>query len=293
MRATINALCDESAWTAFQPLEKSWLGSALPDSPGLYRIRLVHEERSSLAYIGQSGKSLKERISSLRHVFVAAQMPYKAPHTAGPALWSWLHRWPNATLEVSVVALPAIPDALRLGLECLALALHRQRSRASPLCQFGRMPAGYAPSSGNDAKLARSGQRFRGGPTTQQLPCHLPGISPQGPLEGDPHERVWCGHHWTPWTSAGLRPVEEEGLYRLRLAGQFLFLGQGKLADRLKSMPSLEKIEYSWVASPHWLTHHRLELLTDLVAAHLLTQESVPRWQFHTKSKGKLLSHVS
>jgi hypothetical protein len=282
MRKTIAALCDDSIWTPWQPLEKSWLGSRLPTHPGLYRIRLVEEENGRMAYIGQSGRSLKERIAALRSIY-SDRMPYKAPHTAGPALWAWRQVIPHAPLEVSVAPLPELPLVLRLGLECLALARYRQHGHGSPLCQFGRMPTGYAPSSGNDARLVVAGKRIRGGATSLQLDCHLPGIAPAGPLTGDPHARDWCGHQWSPWIPLRtLRPVGEEGLYRLCIPDldPLVFLGQGKLAERLKHLPLAEQVACSWVSNSRWSVHQRLELVTDMIGAHLLTTATIPLWQF-------------
>jgi hypothetical protein len=288
VRAYIAALCDESAWQAWQPLEGSWLGAALPACGGLYRIRLVHEIGQQLAYIGQSG-NLKERVYALRHVY-GALMPYKVPHAAGPALWSWRQKCPSSRYEVSIATYPAVPPVLRLGLECLALALSRQQHQSSPLCQFGRMPLGYAPpTSGNDARLVLCEKRYRGGTTLQFLDCHRPGLAPQGPLVGGPHARLWCGLSWTPWISHGrLQPVGEAGLYRLRVPGldALVFLGQGKLAERLKPVALVQGMECSWVAQNAWTHQQRLELLTDLIGAHLLSTDALPLWQFEPGRDG-------
>ena len=281
MLACISALCDGSAWQAWQPLEGSWLGAALPSCGGLYRIRLVSETGARLTYIGQSG-NLKERVYALRHVYDRL-MPYKVPHTAGPALWAWRQQCPASCYELSVAPSPAVPPALRLGLECLAIALSRQECRSSPLCQFGRMPQGYAPSTGNDARLVLCEKRYRGGPTWQLLDCHRPGLAPQGPLVGDPHARIWCGLCWTPWIAPGhLQPVGEVGLYRLRFPGLdvLVFLGQGRLAERLKAMALVRGMECSWVANSTWIHRQRHEQLTDLIGAHLLSTDTLPLWQF-------------
>jgi hypothetical protein len=58
-----------------------------PASPGLYMVR-----RSGLSgcdYIGQTGVTLRARLSMLRGAF-AAEMPYRDPHTAGPGFWALL-----------------------------------------------------------------------------------------------------------------------------------------------------------------------------------------------------------
>lgn len=299
MRTGVSTLCDCSAWGDWYPLEGCWRGTLLPSCPGLYRVQLLDstQRQSQLVYIGQSG-NLKERIGGLKNVY-SADMPYKAPHTAAPALWALRHVYPSTRFEVSVAPFPSFPGILRLGLECLALALHRQQEGRSPLANFGRMPAGYRPSSGNDVRLQLRGKRFRGGPTSDVLTCHLPGCAPLGSLDGDPHAREWCGHTWTPWVPIGrMRPVGEEGLYRLRIPGldPLIFLGQGQLADRLAAIPPLAGMESSWVSNHAWHPQQRLELLTDLVGAHVLSAFTLPLWQFdpvHARSNGDLLQGVS
>src|SRR5690348_7285589 len=122
MQQTITDLCSGRLWEPWHPLENSWQGTTLPSCPGLYRLRLVEPGTAArMAYIGQSGRSLKERVGSLKGVY-GRQMPYRAPHTAGPALWAWRQAVSAGYLEVSVAALPTIPEPLRLGLECLAIA---------------------------------------------------------------------------------------------------------------------------------------------------------------------------
>jgi hypothetical protein len=234
-----------------------------------------------LAYIGQSG-NLKERISALKNVY-KGEMPYKAPHTAAPALWALRQTRPLSCFEVSVAPFPSLAVTLRLGLECLALALYRQQEGHSPLANFGRMPQGIKPSTGNDARLALTGKRYRGGPTSESLACHLPGIAPLGPLTGDPHAREWCGLGWTPWVKfERMRPFGETGLYRLRVTGldPLVYLGQGQLAERLGAIKPLDQMESSWVTNNQWHPHQRLELVTDLVGSHVLSTHTVPLWQF-------------
>jgi len=277
---TILALCTETAWESFRALEGSWLGQALPACAGLYRIRLVEAGQSRVAYIGQSG-NLKERIGALRAIY-RQFMPYRAPHTAAPALWAWRQLLPESHFEVSVAPFPTVPRVMRLGLECLAIALHRQQTGQSPLANFGRMPAGYRASSGNDGRLVTRGKRFRGGPTAEIQENHRPGIPPVGPLMGGAHSRYWCCHVWTPWVELSrLRPVGQEGLYRLRAPGcePLILLGQGKLGERLQEHRHRAGLQCSWV-SGEWLPHQRLELLTDLIGAHVLTTETLPLLQF-------------
>src|SRR5690242_51447 len=163
------------AWSTWQLLYESWLSGRLPDRPGLYRIRRTG--RSDLDYIGQTGMgnmTLRQRAGMLRGVF-AEEMPYRDPHTAGPALWALRYAitknednntndW--STFEISVV--PVEGDTpWRKGLECVAIGLYRQEHGCSPTVNWGRMPLGYRMSSGNNARLVAAGKRQRGRPTDE------------------------------------------------------------------------------------------------------------------------------
>lgn len=57
--------------------------------PGIvYRVRPVGINK--LAYIGQSGRSARERVvrELIKHTFVE-EMPFNDPHTAAPSVWAW------------------------------------------------------------------------------------------------------------------------------------------------------------------------------------------------------------
>jgi len=78
-------------WSQWIPLESSIqvYQNYITKNPGLYRIWITHN--SKLAYIGQTGRNLRERTRQL-----ASKVnnnhdnpPWNDPHTAAPALWSW------------------------------------------------------------------------------------------------------------------------------------------------------------------------------------------------------------
>src|SRR5690242_14087337 len=96
----------------------------------------------------------------LRGVY-GTEMPYRDPHTAAPALWA-IRDATGCEFEVAWVELPEIPTPQRKGLECLGIALYRQEQGISPAFNFGRMPSGYRPSTGNNSRLVASGKRSRG-----------------------------------------------------------------------------------------------------------------------------------
>jgi hypothetical protein len=286
-------------WSPWQPHEGCWLGTSLPNAPGLYRIR--REGRRDLDYIGQTGSgsmTLRKRQAMLKAIY-GPEMPYRDPHTVGPALWALRHS-SGSSFEVSVAVIEGTTP-WRKGLEGVAIARYRQDHGASPNVNFGRMPAGYRMSSGNNARLVATGKRFRGGPVDVADASHLPSIAPAGPLDGDPMGEKWCGHHWSFWkpileVMAGL-PAQSYGLYRIRRSGSgaLLYIGEGKIRERLGAhvlkarVPNHRQsaffadpgtLETSIVISDAWYTHQRLELETDLIAAHVLTTGMTPAARF-------------
>ena len=284
-------------WTPWRPLLGSWLiGGGIPDGPGLYRIRRVG--RDDLDYIGQTGAGsaqLRGRLGMLRGVWGEA-MPYRDPHTAGPALWALRHS-AGCDFEVSVAPVSGGDTRWRKGLECLAIALYRQERGMSPNVNFGRMPAGYRMSSGNNARLTAAGKRQTGGLWDEALACHLPGVGPVGPLAEEATGEAWCGHSWSPWSRAGDGlPASALGLYRLRDTEDqdaLVYIGQGAIASRIRAHLAKGRtvghsqaaffgaagMEASWVAG-EFVEHQRLELENDLIGVYVLATGRIPSAQF-------------
>ena len=292
-------LTRELSWSPWIPHQGCWAGNLIPNTPGLYRIRRVNGV--SLDYIGQSGggaATLRLRMGGLRGVY-CDEMPYKAPHTAAPALWA-LRSSLGLNFEVSVAPVSCADDR-RIGIEALVIALHRQEHGCSPMANFGRILPGFRKSSGVSRKLASAGKQYRGGRSETHEQHHAPGISPIGKLSGDPLSSDWCGHRWSNWqsiSSANNKPPNAAtGLYRIRDATQpgLLYIGQGKVSPRLPQHVGMSKIrdnpkgavfaaakqlEASWVLDDAWLDNQRLELECDLIGAYMLATSSVPLAQF-------------
>ena len=101
----------------------------------------------------------------LRGVY-QSEMPYRDPHTVGPALWAQRQIGGE---EYEASTCPVIGDARwRKALECVAVAQYRHEHRRSPTFNFGRMPVGYRMSSANNARSGGGRKRFRGGPLRRQ-----------------------------------------------------------------------------------------------------------------------------
>lgn len=243
--------------------------------------------------MGQTGRSLRGRLSQL-NVMYRAEMPYADPHTAAPALWAMRHR-DGCDFEASVVEV-SDTDQVRMALEVTAITLNRMEFGRSPVANFGRMPAGYRKSTGNNAQLAASGRRLRGGPDPQ-VPVAIKSAPVSGELGTDPEAADWMDWAWSPWTpvSEADQMVIGTGLYRLRRNGTsgLVYVGQGAIAGRLRS--HLAKairqghpqapwftgdLAASWVELPGMAMVNLLENENDLIASHVLAMGRAPRAQF-------------
>jgi hypothetical protein len=283
-------------WSPFRSLADSWRGDEVPSIPGLYRIRRI--SRNDLDYVGQTGGSLRKRLAMLVGVY-APIMPYGDPHVAAPALWGFRDSL-GCEFEVSVAPLDG-PAPMRKAWEAVTIALYRQEHRTSPTVCFGRGPVGYRLSSHNNATIVAAGRRFQGGKCDETLACHEPGIPPAGSLTGDPHGPTWGGHEWEPWRPVGAAVTSilrgSLGLYRIRgtEASTFVYVGEGLIRSRLAAhfakITDLKNrqgqvfahaglLECAWVINANWRPHQRLELETDLIAAHVLATNSPPAAQF-------------
>jgi hypothetical protein len=287
----------EPNWSEWHPLFKAGRNTDIPREAGLYRIR--RSGHPDLEYIGQTGAGLRQRLGMLKGVYKDV-MPYNDPHTAGPALWA-LRKSQGCDYEASVAVVAELSTPNRKGLECVAIARHRQMFAHSPAFNFGRMPLGFSKSTGNTRALATAGKRRRGTPTVEVLKCHLPGMEPVGAIEGDNPTIGLLGLNWSPWTPAGPGidglTGNEVGLYLLRRRGadRLLYVGEGKVKDRVGA--HLRKgrseghsqafafrddalVEFSYVQRNDLAKHQLLEIENDLIAAHIIQTGDVPDAQF-------------
>jgi hypothetical protein len=150
-------------------------------------------------------------------------------------------------------------------------------------------------SSANNARLVTSGKRHRGAATTELLPAHAPGIAPRGPLDPDVQGDRWCGHKWSFWhplNDLALSALElGNGLYRIRgRTERLVYIGEGNVRDRLlthagklrhdspqgTALAAAAPLDYSVVLNRDWRPHQRLELETDLIAAHTIAFTAPP-----------------
>lgn len=286
-------------WTPWISLFESWKNPSIPKKLGLYRIRRTNSDE--LDYIGQtSGQNmdLRKRLGMLKGVF-NNEMPYRDPHTVGPALWALKHKY-NCDFEVSVAPIEDNKVWIK-GMEAVALSLYRSEKNKSPNFNFGRMPVGYKMSSSNNSKLVNAGKRFRGGTCEESLLCHESGINPKGDLISNIVEKFWCGFYWSDWNSIDktLSEIKDKsiGLYRIkkRNASTLLYIGQGLIKERIKNhinkhiisghrqseiFSPIDELEFSWVIVDTKFSHHLLELENDLIASHIIMTKQIPAAQF-------------
>lgn len=284
-------------WSAPVGLETAVLGQGVPSASGLYRIRRLGLQWWD--YIGETGRgrmTLRKRMAMLRGVYLP-EMPYRDPHTAGPGLWALRQSSPKP-LEVEFCPIEGTTP-WRKGLEAAALAVHRQEHQRSPTLNFGRIPAGFRMSSGNNARLVAAGKRFRGGADEAVTESHEPGIKPTGVLGSDTTSASWAGHTWTAWVTMNSKTIQalvsEDGLYRIRGNDERLvYIGQGGIRSRfLAHLAKLNlhtaqgrllrlamPLTFSTAANQSWRRQQRLELEIDLIGAYVLAAHKPPEAQF-------------
>jgi len=220
-------------WTEWVPFNATkQVFNRIPREPGIYRIRPVGNEY--LVYIGETKRSLRERLQNLRLELAKAEgMPWSDPHAEAPALWAYqagrradhdeeMHRaaengpapelgrptgndTANGTLLTEEALLPVDP----CGFECSAAPLDAsasgRRGMESFLLYRYRQEYGASPlcSLGRfHPRYRRSTTRkegFRGGKLAEgqkDNPAGSPGLPPLCP-KGAPGDRDWMGLSWS------------------------------------------------------------------------------------------------
>jgi hypothetical protein len=293
----MNTLPTEIHWSDWQPLFQAGRNKTFPRDAGMYRIRRVGHQ--SLDYIGQTGMGLRQRLGMLSGVYKEV-MPYNDPHTAGPALWAQ-KQIDDCQYVASVTVTPDLSTPQRKAQECVAIARHRQEYGGSPTFNFGRMPLGYSKSTGNTRALAARGKRWRGGVTDETLACHIPGRAPDGSIDGNNGVDDLLGLGWSSWLNVD-QAINDltgsaVGLYLLRRRGEgdLLYIGEGKIRDRVATHMAKGRIsahpqafafadpadvEVSFIRRGDLAKHQLLEVENDLIAAHVIQTGGAPVAQF-------------
>lgn len=232
-------------WTGWVPFNATkQVFNRIPQEPGLYRIRPVGKE--CLVYIGETKRSLRERLHNLRIELAKAEgMPWSDPHTEAPGLWAWRTEWLSnheagknpkdsessgllantGAREISsdVISSSLTEEALLpvdpCGFECSATPLDAsdsgRRAMESFLLYRYRQENGESPL----CNFGRFHPRYRRSTTRKEgvrgtrlaegqkdNPAGGPSHPPPRPL-GTPGERDWMGLAWSVRA-----PLTEENL---------------------------------------------------------------------------------
>ena len=270
------------SWSQWIPLESSIqvYQTQITKSPGLYRIRLTHNNK--LAYIGQTGRDLRDRTRQLASKVNNSQdnPPWNDPHTAAPALWAW--KIENGyRYEVSVFAID-LETRERQCLEDMLLYQYRLEAKESTLANHGRFhPKWTRPSnkkSNNRMKKIVVGNNPSWG---ESLP----------PVEevGKPIDSNWLNLDWSDikLLNKDIQFVPNEpGVYRLLNAENVVYMGETqkqKLKSRLVSHAKKYgqlNLKFSYCEMKEAKIYQLKERETDLIGAFYKHERQVPLYQY-------------
>lgn len=195
-------------WGPWVPLERQAIIRAAPPVPGVYRIRRQGGAGNRLVYVGQTGRTLRERLLALAAGVNAEQCPFNDPHTAAPHLWL-LRQQAAAQLECSCAPVAGDVQILR-GTEDMLLWRHRMETGRSTEANYGRFYSGYIrPTNRWVLRGGRSGTRTPGRSATplaegmEQIDFAIS----QPPLQGDagPLQAPWWQR--VPLSAVGSLPA--------------------------------------------------------------------------------------
>lgn len=241
---------------------------------GFYRIRVKQQE--SLAYIGQTGRSLRLRTrgelarNALRPI---EQPPWNDPHTAASLLWAYRHE-DNFQFEVSVAPCE-LPTQLRQCREDSLLYLHRIEYGHSTLCNHGRRHPLWTRAS--NRKNARPTNRLDEAIDFSSLPVAIG--------ETDPMSENWLGLDWSKFEPLPLRAPTYAGVYRIANTTGLVYLGESnRLSSRLASHAKdgrFKSCSVSFSLMEGALPWHLKERETDLIGAYFLETNQAPMYQYN------------
>ena len=248
-----------------------------PHEAGLYRIRT--SDAATLAYLGQTGRGLRERLLGLRRGTFAEAMPYNDPHTAAPGLWAFRNE-ESVAYEVSWMPMPEAAERDLHTAEARELADHRLTHGVSTLLNHGRHHRYWTRPSNRDGGLGRRGER--------RLVPEPYESAPTLPRQGVVGQDGWMGLRWS--SSNDLRPgppatPDSPGLYLLTHDGEVIYIGQSRsIRQRVRAhgrsdWPAGTTVRWSNLscdAPPHQL----LELEADLLGAYIAANGTAPIGQF-------------
>ncbi len=264
-------------WSRWVPFSESDFRD-IPPSAGVYRVKPVNKD--ILVYIGETGRSLRERLRTLCGEVAKKSMPFNDPHTAAPCLWALKEA---GGMEFECSAAPRnLGTRQRKGLECYLLWKYRLERGESPLCGLGRFHRSYTKS-----KSGSTGKRGRRLPKGKLNPAGKASARPLAHM-GKPSGQNWMGLHWTeakPLIRGSSQELRGAGLYKILRADtkKLLYIGQSRnLHSRFQSHDWGRKGRSIWFSKVRQstLNHQLRELENDLIGAFYHSERDVPPRQF-------------
>lgn len=265
-----------SAWLPFTAPPNAL--HVVPSSAGVYRIRIHGTDE--IAYIGETGRGLRQRLQVLRGNTLAIDMPFNDPHTAAPSLWAIKHA-EGADFDCSAAESRLGPRD-RKALECFLLWHYRLERGSSTRCNHGRFHPEYT-KSGNRSS-GRRGARLPQGTENPSGGASTPPLRRGGNRLG----ADWMGLVWAePEALARVqRVLRQPGLYRLFSpdGAELVYIGESRnVADRLRGHARNlgAEVLYSVTYAPDLVhPYQRHELENDLIGYAFELAGCAPRLQF-------------
>jgi len=242
----------------------------LRSATSIYWVRIRDQNR--LAYIGQTGRNLRERLRDLRRNTLANEMPSNDPHRAAPSLWAWRDA---EGYEYECSAFTSYADAQhRQALECGLLWQYRLETGESTLCNHGHFHPHYVKS--RDRKTGCRGHRLE---------------APADHIKSTPGLRHSAdgamGLEWSEWQPLDqLVATNSPGVYRIAEGGRVIYIGESSgLRARLKAHARNDwggdrPLTSFCVLTPDTPKQHLHEIENDLIAGHYHAYGSPPAMQF-------------
>ncbi len=278
-------LWQDFKWGPWIPLDADIRNykEAVTALPGLYRVRIC--DSAKLAYIGQTGRNLRERTRSLaKHTYSSeSSPPWNDPHTAAPCLWAY-RREEGLSYEVSVT--PAeLDQPTRQCVEDMLLYAYRLETGESTLANHGRFhPHWKRPSNKKNGRCMERLSVTANSAAYDSLP--------PAAFVGEPFQSDWLGLDWSKMLSLDLATDQSPrvaGVYRLFNASELVYLGESEdLRSRLMShrMRFNDSVTgASWCVLKDALSHHLKERETDLIGAYFMCCRRPPRYQYGGNKK--------
>jgi hypothetical protein len=239
---------------------------------GFYRIRAT--SLPHLVYVGQTGRSLFERVRSLsRGVYRNLDdPPWNDPHTAAPLLWSYRHE--NLLQYECSVAVAKLDVSTRQCQEDALLYLHRIEHGCSTLCNHGRLHPSWTRPSNRKRGIITIRRK-------QQI--DYPSLPPAVGND-DYHSSDWLGLRWINPNNLDVRELSNPGVYRITDNLSLAYLGESKdLNARLSTHRRDNRFNgctYSVHLMPEALPHQLKERETDLIGGYFLKKNEPPIFQY-------------